>query len=193
MPKVVPEYKDEARRRIIEAAIAEADEKGFSDLKMDDIAARLGISRATLYLYFKSKEDLISASHSVIRSRLSELLQDAFCRESLGDAFDAIFDEFIYPDDGKGMYVILEVFAGAVRDDRLHAAIGKNYLTIRDTVAEVLEEQKAAGRLPADLDAVLTAELIQSVILGIKMGAAVGLGRDEARRVWNAALCRMLV
>jgi AcrR family transcriptional regulator len=192
MPKVVPEYKDEARRKIIEAAIAEADEKGFSDLKMDDIAARLGISRATLYLYFKSKEDLVFASHSVIRSRLSELMQDAFCRESLDDAFDAIFDEFIYPEDGKGLNLILEIFAGAVRDDRLHAAIRNNYLTIRDTVVEVLEEQKAAGRLPDDLDALLAAELIQSVILGIKMGAAVGLGRDEARRIWNAALRRIL-
>jgi len=36
-------------------------EKGFTATKLDDIAARAGVSKGTLYLYFTSKEDLFKA------------------------------------------------------------------------------------------------------------------------------------
>ncbi len=34
-------------------------EKGFYDMSMDEVAARVGISKVTLYKHFKSKEDLV--------------------------------------------------------------------------------------------------------------------------------------
>ncbi|ABN56832.1 MULTISPECIES: TetR/AcrR family transcriptional regulator [Methanoculleus] len=192
MPKVVPEYKDEARRRIIEAAIAEVDEKGFSNLKMEDVAARLGISRATLYLYVKSRDDLISSALAYIRSRLSENLHDACSENTPEDMFSAIFDRVIYPEDETGMKAIIELFAGAVRDDSLRDAVGKNYRAIHDLLTAVLEEEKAAGNLSSDLDTDLSARIIISVILGIRMGSAAGLERDEAHRIWEAAVRRVL-
>jgi AcrR family transcriptional regulator len=192
MPKVVPEYKDEARRRIIEAAIAEADEKGFSSLKMENVAGRLGISRATLYLYVKSREDLISSAIIYIRSQLAGSLQDAHSRDTLEGTLSAIFDNIVYPEGGTGMNAVMELFAGAVRDDRLQAAVWKNHRAIRDLIAGVLEEEQSAGRLPADLDTDLSAKIVISVALGIKMGAAAGLGRDEAYEVWEAAIQRIL-
>jgi AcrR family transcriptional regulator len=36
-------------------------ERGFSATKLDDIAARAGVSKGTLYLYFASKEELFKA------------------------------------------------------------------------------------------------------------------------------------
>ncbi|AKJ28305.1 TetR family transcriptional regulator [Caldimonas brevitalea] len=43
-------------------------EKGFAATKIDDVAARAGVSKGTLYLYFPSKEELLKA---VIRHNLS--------------------------------------------------------------------------------------------------------------------------
>ncbi|MDD3622811.1 MAG: TetR/AcrR family transcriptional regulator [Methanofollis sp.] len=192
MPKVVPGYKDEARRRIIEAAIAEADENGFSNLKMENVASRLGISRATLYLYVKNREELISSALVFIRSWLADILRDTFSRDTFEDTFSAIFDKIIYPGDGTGMNAVLEVYAGAVRDDMLHEAVKENYSVISSTLSGYLEEQKSLGRLSEDLDADLSARIIISIILGIKMGVAAGLGREEAYRIWDAAVRRAL-
>jgi len=193
MPKVVPEYKEEARRRIIEAAIAEADERGFSNLKMENVASRLDISRATLYLYFKSREELISSALAFIRSWLSDVLQDAFSRDTFEDTFSAIFENIIFPGDGTRMNAVLEVYAGAVRDDVLHEAVKENYSAIVGMIAGYLEEQKTMGRLSEDLDTDLSARIISSIILGIKMGVAAGLGREDAHRIWDAAVRRVLV
>ena len=36
-------------------------EKGFAAARLDDIAARAGVSKGALYLYFETKEDLFRA------------------------------------------------------------------------------------------------------------------------------------
>src|ERR1700742_4881151 len=53
--------KEERAPEILEAALACFAEKGFAGTRMDDIAARAGITKGTIYLYFKSKEELFKA------------------------------------------------------------------------------------------------------------------------------------
>lgn len=47
--------------QILEAATAEFVEKGFAGARMDDVAARLGLVRGTLYRYFTDKENIFRA------------------------------------------------------------------------------------------------------------------------------------
>lgn len=47
-------------------------EKGFAATRLDDVAARAGVSKGTLYLYFSSKEELFKA---VIRSGIIPLIE----------------------------------------------------------------------------------------------------------------------
>ena len=48
-------------REICAAALEVFAEKGFAAAKLDEIAKRAGVSKGTLYLYFKDKEDLFRA------------------------------------------------------------------------------------------------------------------------------------
>jgi TetR/AcrR family transcriptional regulator len=50
--------KQEKRMAILKAALAEFSGKRFDVVKLDGIAAKAGVGKGTLYLYFKSKEDL---------------------------------------------------------------------------------------------------------------------------------------
>lgn len=56
-----PNVSDERKNQIINAAEGVFTEKGFDEARMDDIAEETGLSKGTLYLYFKSKDDLIIA------------------------------------------------------------------------------------------------------------------------------------
>ncbi|MFW9788150.1 MAG: TetR/AcrR family transcriptional regulator, partial [Candidatus Thorarchaeota archaeon] len=56
MPRVVPEYKEKARHRIIEAGASMFTQRGFHGTSMDDIAEVLGVSKGAVYQYFKSKK-----------------------------------------------------------------------------------------------------------------------------------------
>ncbi|CAN5824313.1 hypothetical protein BH23THE1_BH23THE1_00440 [soil metagenome] len=61
--KVSLQHKLEIRERIIAAAAAllSFSKKGFDKTRMDDIALESNVSKGTLYIYFKSKEDLFYA------------------------------------------------------------------------------------------------------------------------------------
>jgi AcrR family transcriptional regulator len=50
--------KQEKRAAILKAAHTEFASRRFDEVKLDDIAARAGVGKGTLYLYFKNKEDL---------------------------------------------------------------------------------------------------------------------------------------
>lgn len=56
-----PNVSDERKAQIISAAEDVFTQKGFNEARMDDIADETGLSKGTLYLYFKSKDDLIIA------------------------------------------------------------------------------------------------------------------------------------
>jgi AcrR family transcriptional regulator len=56
-----PNVSDERKTQIISAAEDVFTRKGFDEARMDDIADKTGLSKGTLYLYFKSKDDLIIA------------------------------------------------------------------------------------------------------------------------------------
>jgi AcrR family transcriptional regulator len=48
-------------RNLLEAGLAEFDERGFQAVRVDDIVRRAQISHGTFYLYFSNKEDLFKA------------------------------------------------------------------------------------------------------------------------------------
>lgn len=59
---------------IIAAALAVFAERGFAATRLDDIAARAGVTRGTLYLYFPNKEELFKA---VVRETIVPILARA--------------------------------------------------------------------------------------------------------------------
>lgn len=64
----------EARRQaILSAALDVFSRHGFATARLDDVAAKAGIAKGTLYLYFKSKEALFE---ELIRSRVTPLFDN---------------------------------------------------------------------------------------------------------------------
>lgn len=68
----MPRHRKDARPgELIDAALQLFSEKGFAATRSDEVAARAGVSKGTLYLYFNSKEALFKAA---VRSHLGALI-----------------------------------------------------------------------------------------------------------------------
>ncbi|MBL0057998.1 MAG: TetR/AcrR family transcriptional regulator [Elusimicrobia bacterium] len=84
------------RRRVMEAAAAALVEKGYHDVKLEDIAKRAGLSKGALYLYFKDKEDIFAAVLSDvvdrIEGRLLAVQQKGPALEALSEMASALLD-----------------------------------------------------------------------------------------------------
>jgi len=64
--------KDARPEEIIAAALDLFVERGYASTRLEDVAARAGVSKGTLYLYFENKEDLFKA---VVRGNVLPVLQ----------------------------------------------------------------------------------------------------------------------
>lgn len=72
LPLPLRRRRKEARpQELLDAALELFVEKGFAAARAEEVAARAGVSKGTLYLYYPSKEDLLKA---VIKKNLSERL-----------------------------------------------------------------------------------------------------------------------
>ena len=90
MPDDDPKWRRRKEARpdeIIDAALVVFAEKGFAAAKLDDISRRAGISKATLYLYFDTKEEIFRA---VARTAVASLLK---ALETQAKGADAPFAE----------------------------------------------------------------------------------------------------
>lgn len=70
-------------REICAAALMQFAEKGFAAARLEEIAKGAGVSKATLYLYFKDKEDLFRA---VVRDAVVANLEQVRSMVSAADA-----------------------------------------------------------------------------------------------------------
>ncbi|MFP5517957.1 MAG: TetR/AcrR family transcriptional regulator [Alphaproteobacteria bacterium] len=76
-PEAPPRWrrrKDARPQEIVAAAMDVFAERGFAAAKLEEVAARAGVSKGTLYLYFPSKDELFKA---VIRAAILPNLEQA--------------------------------------------------------------------------------------------------------------------
>src|ERR1043165_8141927 len=64
--------KDARPSEILEAALACFTERGLAAARLDDVAQRAGVTKGTLYLYFRNKEELFEA---VVRQSLVPFIE----------------------------------------------------------------------------------------------------------------------
>ena len=55
MPRIIPEYKEEVRKKIIGIAYQLFLSRGYRGTTMEDIAGALGVTKPALYQYFPGK------------------------------------------------------------------------------------------------------------------------------------------
>lgn len=66
-----------SRERMVEAAFALFDERGFEETTVDDVAERAGVGRTTFFRAFRSKEDVIFPDHAVVLGTVRDRLATA--------------------------------------------------------------------------------------------------------------------
>lgn len=67
--------KDLKRDRIVAEAVNQLNERGLSFLSLNSVAVSLGLSRNTLYYYFKNREDLIYSCYRLAAETTAEELR----------------------------------------------------------------------------------------------------------------------
>jgi len=187
MPKVVPQYKEQARERIIGVALRVFAEKGYHETTMEDVADRLGVSEGTIYLYFKSKKELFKAISEPGEHQVAEVISSAIESEdpvkSFFDLATKVYEQY-EPISG----LMVEMLAEASRDPSLRKILRDDFDTDRETMAKFLVELRKRGKIGVDADLESISMAIVALFYGYAVSRLLGIGKDEAKRAYSEAM-----
>src|SRR3989442_15575312 len=139
MPRVVPEYKEEAKNRIVSAANQVFAEKGYRQATKDDVAKKLGVSKGALYLYFARKEELFEAICRREPAAFKEILYSTFSEErdplkSASEFFDKMLKRY-----GSNPELGFEKFLEESQNPRLKKVLRETQDVYAGTLMSYLE------------------------------------------------------
>jgi AcrR family transcriptional regulator len=197
MPKVVPEYKEQAKRKIVEAGAHVFTEKGYHKTKMDDIAEKLGVSKGAIYQYFKSKEQLFfEVIDFFLQSRKDEVMAIILSDDPMRIASEEFFDMKIKRSLQTQSFG-LDLFLEASRNKSLKKRIANAYQKGMDEFIGHTELLKEKGAIKKDADVSVVwrgiVALRDGLINSILMGASVSDAKETWVKVTSLLLKEVLV
>jgi AcrR family transcriptional regulator len=151
-----PRKADPAARRqaILDAALTVFAERGFEAARLDDIAARAGIAKGTLYLYFADKEALFEA---LIRSAVDPILARLDAIAAVPDmpmdmVLEALFSVFEKEVLGtRRKFLLRLIIAEGPRFPKIAEFHYRNVVSrIMPLIADAARRAAERGELPTD-------------------------------------------
>jgi AcrR family transcriptional regulator len=169
MPRVSEAHLAARRQQILDAARTCFLRNGFHMTSMQDVIAEAGLSVGAVYRYFKSKNDIVEAIAEQYATLVSDLLAALVADpdRSLADVMQGavgVIDANIGPDGP--MRLAVQVWAEALRDDRVGAIAEHVYSRLRGNFVTVARRAVETGELPADTDPEATGAALFSLVIG---------------------------
>jgi TetR/AcrR family transcriptional regulator, repressor for uid operon len=185
-PKVTTQYKNESREKILESAIECFAKTGFDRTKMDDIASLSDVSKGTLYLYFKSKEDLF---YGICQSSLKKIKEQlngmSITKENLASDAEKFYDYFQKEVNPYHNLVVLEMSVMATRNPRLRKVLIQHRVNRHQVISEFIEVQIKKGFARKDVDKDAIASGLIGLYEGLVINKVMGVEDSTNRKAWS--------
>jgi AcrR family transcriptional regulator len=169
---------------IFEATLDVIAEHGVSRATVDMVAARAGMSKATIYRHWGSRAQLIHAALSSLQGPYVETPGESL-REDLAILLSHLVDYFNRPDIGR---IFPSFIDAAVRDPELAELHMKAMQRARDGFEEVVHRAIERGELSADVDVGLLVDVVRAPFIYRPVVARMPVAREDIDAVLDIVL-----
>jgi len=172
-PRVTQEYKREVRERILSAAEKLFSSKGYYDTSMDEVVAESGLSKGTIYLYFRSKEDLFVGLQDRQLKESVTVLESAFApgdsaRTKLEKVIGTAFGSMVNA-SRRSCRISLEFNVAAPRMKSVQRRRDERFMALHGFLAEIIKEGVEKGEFRRDVDPNQTALILMAMADGLSL------------------------
>ena len=186
-PKVTSEYKTEVKERIIQSAVECFSKYGLDRTRMDDVAQKADLSKGTLYLYFKSKEDLFYVicenNLRILKEQLSQIF--ATTKEDLVSNAEQFYENFHKEEKRESEKVFCEIIAESARNPKLQKILYTQRIKTFNVVREYLDRQMEKGFFKKDTDTEAIASGFVALYDGLIANEFLGVSVNHSKRSWR--------
>ena len=185
MPKVVPEYKEEAKARILNTATELFLENGYKKTKMTEIAKKLGVSKGALYQYYKSKEALLlEVLKSGAQFRKSSIFSSMTIKQLPQLSSKKYFDKMIKSTSQIDKFGV-EIAGVALHNPELMKGMRNFYLDEVNIIQEFFEKAKEKGAIKPETDTRIVAVSILSFRSGLRGFMSTEENPETIYKTWK--------
>ncbi|QCQ92830.1 TetR/AcrR family transcriptional regulator [Rhodococcus sp. SGAir0479] len=155
--------KQQTRGRLLDAARELFAARGVVSTTVEDIADRAGVSRATFFNYFPSKDELLSALHASHMDSMARVIDQLLVRElTTTDRIGALFADFVRSTEQLPGY--LRAVTGELERDLASPEISvERTERFNDELLRILEPGIAAGEVRTDYPPRFLAQMVAAV------------------------------
>jgi AcrR family transcriptional regulator len=191
MPKVVPEYKEAAKERIVKAAFKVFTKKGYHQSTMDMIAKEMGVSKGALYQYFKNKKEVLNEIVLSYHMMFREVLRASFEKKDNSsiaeEGSESLLEKYRLHHE-----MFFEIIAIAGHDEEIKESLRNEYEKNISLISSFFLKQQQNGKIPLGLGANTLAQLYIALYVGMAMKVIMGDDSIEIHRVWSKAISSMM-
>ena len=166
-----PDIKGERKNQILDAAMSVFAQKGFHQARMDDIVEQSGLSKGTIYWYFKSKDEIIATIMGRIFETEFESLQGLLEEDSsAGSKIKKFINMAQYDVENMLLQTPLtyEFISAASRDSEIRLTLQKYLRSYIELIIPIIEQGVDSGEFrsiePEDASIAIGA-LFEGIIL----------------------------
>ena len=146
--RVATASESERRLALLKAAFREVAEKGFSEVTLDDIARRAGVSKGVTLYYFDSKEDLFRELFGWLIDSIHARMREAVAGQSDPVAKVRALVALIFPSPSKNraFFRAFVDFSGlAARREAFREVNARFYAGCREIDGGIVDEGMRSG------------------------------------------------
>jgi AcrR family transcriptional regulator len=191
LPRILPGYRDEVRKKIVTSAHSLFLRKGYHGTTMEEIADSLGVTKPALYQYFPGKEDLYAAVAEHSREELAAILARSYTKKDLRTGSTILFNSLVrYLPQFNGMYS--ELMLLAVHNTKIQKILARDRAEDLRVIEQFIAGQQENGLVSDRLNARTLAVACDALINGLLMDIMMGMDMEEARGIWLDAVTRLV-
>lgn len=154
---------------------------------MDDIAHSAELSKGTLYLYFKSKEDLFYVicenNLKILKEQLSQILSTT--REDLISNAEQFYKDFHTVEKRDSEKVFCEIIAESARNPKLQKILSTQRAKTLNVVKDYLDKQVANNFFNKNTNTGAIASGFVALYDGLIASEFLGISPEQTKESWR--------
>lgn len=193
MPRINPEYREDAKKKIIDAALEVAREDGWGGLTLEAVARKVGVTKGAFYSYFANSGTLMQDVMVTMIRRIRDNVLGILTGEENGRVAIERLGDLIFLEPKPFIPIFIQAIAGMPRDPAFLARISALFDENSEEIVSRLARFQKKGQIPADVDLKDASRAIYCLTIGLAFTAHV-LGKDGrlTRQTWLNSVERIL-
>jgi AcrR family transcriptional regulator len=182
LPKVSAAHRYNRRRQILDAAIECFARQGFQRTTMGDIIRQAGLSAGAIYLYFRSKEQIIETLADERHEGERRIIEDALKRgdwsASLRELFQSFYRSLTEPGVRIERRLGIHLWAEALSNPKVLALVRRGTNQPLKLLSEAIARSRSKRQLPATVNPEAAARIVIALFHGLILQQAWDEGTD---------------